>query len=128
LIVLPLSLYRVENRVCLSYGVHVAVVTWWAVMRIVTGVVDLVQRTEDGRTGRVLGGRTIGRSGDTVCGLHRACGDESTNFLVEAQKQGQRFVSGLASKPLERFFRFDFKTGGDSFLRFGHKTGGDGFS
>jgi hypothetical protein len=97
LIVLPLSLYRVENRVCLSCGVHVAVATWWAVMRIVTGVGDLVQRTGDGRTGRVLGGRTIGRSGDTVCGLHRARGDESTDFLVEAQKQGQRFVSGLTT-------------------------------
>jgi hypothetical protein len=82
----------------------------------------------NGRTGRILGGRTIERSGDTVCGLDRARGDERTDFLVEAQKLGQRFVSGLASKPLEWFFRFDFKTGGDSFLQFGHKTGGDGFS
>jgi hypothetical protein len=30
----------------------------------------------DGHTGRVLGCRTIGRSGDAVCGLHRAHGDE----------------------------------------------------
>jgi hypothetical protein len=30
----------------------------------------------DGCTGRVLGGRTIERSGGAVCGLHRACGDE----------------------------------------------------
>jgi hypothetical protein len=28
------------------------------------------------RTGRVLSGRTIGRSGDTVCGLHHAHEDE----------------------------------------------------
>jgi hypothetical protein len=27
-------------------------------------------------TGRVLSGRTIGRSGDAVCGLYRAHGDE----------------------------------------------------
>jgi hypothetical protein len=26
--------------------------------------------------GRILGGRTIERLGDTVCGLHRAQGDE----------------------------------------------------
>jgi hypothetical protein len=32
-------------------------------------------------TGRVLGGRMIERSGDTVCGLHRAQGDEECGFL-----------------------------------------------
>jgi hypothetical protein len=46
-----------------------------------TGVGDLVQRTGDGRTGQVLDGRAIERSGDTVCGLHRACGDEERMFL-----------------------------------------------
>jgi hypothetical protein len=45
------------------------------------GVGDLVQRTRDGRTGRVLGGRVIERSGDAVCGLHRARGDEERGFL-----------------------------------------------
>jgi hypothetical protein len=40
-----------------------------------------VQRTRDGRTGRVLGGQMIGRSGDVVCGLHRARGDEEHEFL-----------------------------------------------
>jgi hypothetical protein len=30
---------------------------------------------------RILGDRTIGRSGDTVCGLHRAQGDEEHEFL-----------------------------------------------
>jgi hypothetical protein len=44
-------------------------------MRSVVGVGDLVQRTEDGRTGRVLGGRAVERSGDAVCGLHLARGD-----------------------------------------------------
>ncbi len=33
------------------------------------------------RIGRVLGGQTIGRSGDAVCGLHRAHGDEKRGFL-----------------------------------------------
>jgi hypothetical protein len=32
-------------------------------------------------TGRVLGGRAIRRSGDVVCGLHRARGDEERVFL-----------------------------------------------
>jgi hypothetical protein len=44
-------------------------------MRTVTGVGDLVQRTEDGHTGRVLDGQAVERSGDAVCGLHLACGD-----------------------------------------------------
>jgi hypothetical protein len=38
-------------------------------------------------TGRVLGGRIIGRSGDTVCSLYCAQGDGEPGFL------------GLASKP-----------------------------
>jgi hypothetical protein len=31
--------------------------------------------------GRLLGGRTIERSGDAVCGLYRACEDEEHGFL-----------------------------------------------
>jgi hypothetical protein len=31
--------------------------------------------------GRVLGGRTIGRSGDAVCGLHRAPRDKERGLL-----------------------------------------------
>jgi hypothetical protein len=42
---------------------------------------DLVQRTRDGRTGRVLGGQVIERSGDAVCSLHHARGDEKRSFL-----------------------------------------------
>jgi hypothetical protein len=68
-----------ENHVCLSHGVQLAGAAWRAATRIVVG--DLVQRTEDGRTGRVLGGRSIKRSGGTVCGLHRARGDEKREFL-----------------------------------------------
>jgi hypothetical protein len=56
----------------LSHGVQVVGAAWHAVTRIMAGVVDLVQRTGDGRTGQVLGGRAIERSGGAVCGLHRA--------------------------------------------------------
>jgi hypothetical protein len=54
---------------------------WRAATRIMAGVEDLVQRNEDGRTGRVLDGQAIERSGDVVCGLHRAHGDEERGFL-----------------------------------------------
>jgi hypothetical protein len=47
----------------------------------VAGVGDLVQRTRDGHTGRVLDGRVIERLGDAVCGRHRARGDEERRFL-----------------------------------------------
>jgi hypothetical protein len=70
-----------ENRVCLSHGVQVAGAAWRAVTRIMTEVGDLVQRIRDGRIGRVLGGRTIERSGDSLCGLHRAYGDEEHGFV-----------------------------------------------
>jgi hypothetical protein len=56
-------------------------VTWHAVMRIVAGVGDLLHRTRDGRTGRVLSDRAIERSGGAMCGLHHACGDEERVFL-----------------------------------------------
>jgi hypothetical protein len=70
-----------KNHVCLSHDVQVAGVAWRVATRIMVGVGDLVQRIRDGRTGRVLGGRTIERSGDTVCGLHRAREDEERGFL-----------------------------------------------
>jgi hypothetical protein len=52
-----LPLFRSENRVCLSRGVQVVRAAWHAATRIMAGVGDLVQRTEDGRTGQVLGGQ-----------------------------------------------------------------------
>jgi hypothetical protein len=61
--------------------VQVAGAAWRAMTRIIAGVVDLVQRIDDGLTGQVLDGPTIGRSGDAVCGLHRARGDEKRGFL-----------------------------------------------
>jgi hypothetical protein len=65
----------------LSHDVQMAGVASQAVTRVMVGVGDLVQRTGDGRTGQVLGGRTIERSGDVVCGLHRARVDEEHGFL-----------------------------------------------
>jgi hypothetical protein len=50
-------------------------------MRIVVGVGYLVQRTGDGRTGWVLGGRAIERLGIVVRGLHRTRGDKEHVFL-----------------------------------------------
>jgi hypothetical protein len=67
----------------------------------VAGVGDLVQRTEDGRTGRVLDDRAIERSGSTVCDLHRAHRDEKHVFFGWASNQVWQFVSG---------FGFGFKT------------------
>jgi hypothetical protein len=76
-----LPLFRLENHVCLSHGVQVADAARRAAMRTMAGVRDLVQRTRDGRTGRILGGRAVERSGGVVCGLHRACRDEECGFL-----------------------------------------------
>jgi hypothetical protein len=61
--------------------VQVAGAAWRAATRIMAGVGDLVQRTRDGRTSRVLGGRMIERSGGVVCGLYRAHRDEECGFL-----------------------------------------------
>jgi hypothetical protein len=59
----------------LSHGVQVAGAVWRAATRTVAGVGDLVQRTRDGRTGRVLGDLAFERSGGVVCDLHLAHGD-----------------------------------------------------
>jgi hypothetical protein len=117
-----------ENRVCLSHGVQVTGAAWHAATRIVAGVGDLLQRTGDGYTCQVLGGRMIERSSSIVCDLHRAYGDEERGFLGCASKprstvcewfdlkiaqtvshrfgpqnRWRRFVSGLASKQFGRF-------------------------
>jgi hypothetical protein len=61
--------------------VQVTGAAWRAATIIVIGVGDLVQMTRDNRTGRVLSGRAIERSGDVVCGLHRAREDEEHEFF-----------------------------------------------
>ncbi len=65
----------------MSRGVQETGATWRAATRTVARVGDLVQRTGDGRTGRVLGGRAVERSGGAVCGLHLARGDKKREFL-----------------------------------------------
>ncbi len=96
----PLSLFRLENHVCLSRGIQVAGAAWRAATWIVAGVGDLVHRTGDGCTGRVLGGRMIGRSGDAVCGLHHAQGDEERVFLGLISKPWSTISPSLASKSM----------------------------
>jgi hypothetical protein len=73
--------FHLQNRVCLSRGVQVVGAAWRATMRVVARVGDLVQRTGDGRTCRVLGGRAVERLGGAVCGLHHARGDKEREFL-----------------------------------------------
>jgi hypothetical protein len=65
----------------LSRGVQVIGAAWRAATRTVAGVGDLMQRTGDGRTGRILGGRAVERSGGAVYGLHLARGDLERGFL-----------------------------------------------
>jgi hypothetical protein len=65
----------------MSRGVQMTGATWRAATRTVAGVGDLVQRIGDGRTGQVLGGRAVERSGGAVCSLHLAHGDEKHGFL-----------------------------------------------
>jgi hypothetical protein len=49
-------------------------------------------------TGRVLGGRTIERSGEVVYDLHYAQGDEERGFLGLASKPRSMVSPSLASK------------------------------
>jgi hypothetical protein len=49
-------------------------------------------------TCRILGGQTIERSGDVVCDLHRAQGDEEREFLSSASKPKSTVSPDLASK------------------------------
>jgi hypothetical protein len=83
--VLPLSLYHVENRVCLSHSVQVAAVAWRSATGIMVGVGDLVQRM--GMIAQVRYS-VAGRSGGwmascAVCTVHMET--RSAGFLVEPQ-------------------------------------------
>jgi hypothetical protein len=51
-------------------------------------------------TGRVLSGRTIEGSSDTVCGLHHTQGDEKHEFLNLASKPWLMVSPDLGSKPV----------------------------
>jgi hypothetical protein len=74
-------LFRLENHIFLFRDVQIVGATWHAMTMIMAGVGDLVQRTGDGHTCRIVGGRAIERSGGAVCSLHRARGDEEHKFL-----------------------------------------------
>jgi hypothetical protein len=87
------SLFRWRITFCLSRGVQVVGAACHTATRIVVVVGDLVQRIGDGRTGRILGGRAIERSGDAVCGLHHA----RVSWLSLKTKVDD-FFSGLALK------------------------------
>jgi hypothetical protein len=58
----------------MSRGVQATGAVWHAATRTMAGVGDMMQRTGDGRSGRVLNGRAVERSGGAVCGLHLARG------------------------------------------------------
>jgi hypothetical protein len=81
----------------LSRGVQEAGAAWCAATRTVVGVGDLVQRTGDGHTGRILGSRAVERSGGAaVCTGHVET--RSAGFLVEPQNQGGGGFPGLGLK------------------------------
>jgi hypothetical protein len=55
-------------------------------------------------TGRILGGRTIKKSDDAVCGPHRARGDEEREFLDSAPKSRSTVSPGLTPKSVATGF------------------------
>jgi hypothetical protein len=55
-------------------------------------------------TGRVLSDQMIERSGDAMCGLHRAQGDEERGFLGLSSKPSLMVSPSLASKLLASGF------------------------
>jgi hypothetical protein len=61
-------------------------------------------------TDQGLDDRTIERSGDAVCGLHRAQGDEELGFLGLASKPRSTVSLGSASNLWLRFLWFCLKT------------------
>jgi hypothetical protein len=52
------------------------------------------------RTGQVFSGQMIKRSGDTVCGLHNAQGDEKRELLGLTSKSKLTVSPRLSSKPV----------------------------
>jgi hypothetical protein len=87
-------------------------------------VEDHVQRTGDGRIGRVFDGRTIERSGDTVCGLHRAREDEEHGFLGWDSKLRSMVCQWFSLKTTGTVCQwFDLKTTSTISPGLGLKTG-----
>jgi hypothetical protein len=90
----------------------------------VAGVGHLVQETGDDHTGRVLGGRAIGRSGDTVCGLHCVRGDEEYEFPNLGIKTGISCLMIWVLKSPRQLLGFGLKIKQSSVYRLRHKTNG----
>jgi hypothetical protein len=91
-VVLPLSLYHVENRVFLSCGVQVTGAAWRPATRIMAEVGDLLQRTEVGQAQvkYSVAGQSRGRvTLCVICTVHKKA--RSANFLVELQNEGRWF-------------------------------------
>jgi hypothetical protein len=71
----------------------------------------------------VLGGQMIDRSGDTVCDLHCAQGDEEHRFLGLASKPRSTVSLGLVSKPVATVLVVWHKNHSLGFFGLGLKTG-----
>jgi hypothetical protein len=74
--------------------------------------------------GRVLGGRTIERSGDVVCGLHHAQEDEERGFLWFGPQNQHPWFSDLGHKITATVLGFGLKTKWVVVCRLCHKTDG----
>jgi hypothetical protein len=73
-------------------------------------------------TGWVLSGRSIGRSDDTVCGLHRAQGDEECGFLGLDSRLKSMVSPSLASKPVASGFLVEPQNQGRWVSKFGPRN------
>jgi hypothetical protein len=81
--------------------------------------------TDDRRwssTCRVLSGWAIERSGDIMCGLHHAKGDEQCEFLGLASKPRSAISPSLASKPMAQFLGLCLKTEVDGLVIWSSKS------
>jgi hypothetical protein len=129
-----ITFVHMENRVCLSRGVQVAGATWWAAMRIVAGVGDLVQRIRDdqAQVRYSVAGQSGGRV--TPCAIYTVhIETRRAGFLVEPQNQcWQVFCLGLktdssglvilASKSPRQFLCLGLKIKRDLVCWLYHKT------
>jgi hypothetical protein len=78
-------------------------------------------------TGRVLGGQMIERSGDTVCGLHRAQEDEEHMFIGWASKLRSTVSPSLVAKPVASGFPVWASKLASTVWWFGPQNHDDGF-